>query len=221
MTRLHFLIPLLMLAPILGGCSKSKTILQFDPGLQTVNPAVKAGDIIRFQTDLTHTFVPTFPLGSPCTAESDLQRGECTVAQSAPLNNYPYKCPGCADPEVVVYSGTQSTQARLSARTSHSEAGPQHVDIGCVKQAISLLPPEVKEHQSDEVTIHWEGAGSMPVNDWSVADLNVCQQTGPFNANNPDCTVDKTKVMPMMSYPYTVQGPSCSTTPGQGKITIE
>lgn len=222
MTRTRFLFTLLILASILGGCS-NKTTLQFDPGLQTVHPAVKAGDTIRFQLDSMQTFAPTFPLGSPCTPESDLQHGACTVAKSAPLNGYPYLCSGCADPEIVVYSDTQTFKGLGKGRTPQERAlsGTQGVFIGCVTKTITLFPSEVKEHQSDEVEIHWEVGGSMPVSDWSVPDLHICKESPPFNSNNPACTIDKTKVMPMMSYPYSVTGPSCSANAGQGKITIQ
>jgi hypothetical protein len=229
MERMKLTLSTVLLATTFLGCNNNTTTLQYDPSLHTVWVRVPKGGKIQFKKGSNDIFVPTFSLGAPCTDENDLMKGTCTIAQTAAAGVYPYTCPDCQDPEIVVESdiGPLETK-RLAALPS---GGIQGVFMACInKMTIKIFPTEVKEHKADELTIHWQGGGATPLTDWTVTDFktaggaaaDVCKQTPPFVSSDPakqECTLDQGKVTAGMTYTYAVTSTACSAA-AQGQITI-
>jgi hypothetical protein len=224
-----FALSILIVLPvtILGSCGSNTVTMQYDTSLHSVLLRVQSKEVIRFVDANNKKFVPTFPLGSPCTDDNDLKKGTCTVSATAPLNKYPFsRCEACPDPEIVVGSDTQPIDPNVKASRSATAGDPVPVFMGCVNGATVLVPPETKEHKSDEITIEWVPGGSNPLKDWTVSDFKdpaggsavICKQSPPFNKDITDCTVDQSKVTAGTTYTYAVSSSSCAA--GLGKITI-
>lgn len=142
MKRNGLVFSMLIPVAILAGCGKSNTItMQYVPRLNTVVVRVQENEVIHFKDATNQFFEPTFKLGSPCTDDNDLKKGMCTISKAAPHNRYPFTCPGCEDPEIVVGS-----DAGIETRSLPAAKGTvKPVDLGCtVDKMIAIIPLELR-----------------------------------------------------------------------------
>jgi hypothetical protein len=99
----------LVMMTVCLSCKTSRQVILLDESLRTVVPYVHPGDVVLFRDRKGEKFVPSFPLGAPCTDIGDLSKGSCTIAAKIPFTAYPYDCPEhkCDDPEIVVGSDAE------------------------------------------------------------------------------------------------------------------
>jgi hypothetical protein len=117
-------------------------------------------------------------------------------------------------------NGSQVARSSPSTANPGSESlAPPNVSVNpvvvldCVDQRVTVNPSG-----GDSSIVQWYSGGSIQP-DWSVTFVasSPCAEQQPFNKTNNACTVSAATPG---TYNYTVTAGKCSSTPGQGTVTV-